>query len=129
MKILVVDDENIIRKLLTDVLLEDGHQVMLANNGKEAVNKVRQESFDLIFSDVHMPEMNGLDAVKIIKKLDKKIVIVMMDSFPDVMAELAQKEGAVTCIHKPFELQEIRNIIKEVEAKDKRGEKVEIRRD
>jgi len=58
--------------------------------------------------------------------MDKKVVIVMMDSFPDLMSELAQEEGAITCIHKPFELQEIRDIIKEVEAKDKRGEKIEI---
>ncbi|OGC84192.1 MAG: hypothetical protein A2W07_00690 [candidate division Zixibacteria bacterium RBG_16_43_9] len=126
MKILIVDDELIIRKLFSEVLLEDGHQVHCASNGLEAVGKVKEEKYDLIFSDVHMPRMNGLEAVKIIKKMDKKVVIVMMDSFPDLMSELAQEEGAITCIHKPFELQEIRDIIKEVEAKDKRGEKIEI---
>ncbi len=127
MRILVVDDEQIIRKLLSEVLLEDEHQVSCALNGKEAVEKVREEKYDLIFSDVHMPEMNGLEAVKIIKMIDKKVVIVMMDSFPDVMSELAQEEGAITCIHKPFELQEIRDIIKKIENKDIRGEKIGIR--
>lgn len=126
MKILIVDDELIIRKLFSEVLLEDGHQVHCASNGLEAVGKVKEEKYDLIFSDVHMPRMNGLEAVKIIKKMDKKVVIVMMDSFPDLMSELAQEEGAITCIHKPFELKEIRDIIKEVEAKE--GEKIEIRR-
>ncbi len=128
MKILVVDDEEIIRKLLWEVLLEDGHKVACANNGREAVVKVRQENFDMIFSDVHMPEMNGLEAVKIIKKLDKKVIIVMMDSFPDVMSVLAQEEGAITCIHKPFELQEIRDIIREAERENQGGKRIEARK-
>ena len=126
MKILVVDDEEIIRRLLWDVLLDDGHEVACANNGREAVIKVKQENFDIIFSDVHMPEMNGLEAVKIIRKLDKKVIIVMTDSFPDVMSVLAQEEGAITCIHKPFELQEIRDIIREAEGENQGGEEIEI---
>ncbi len=129
MRILVVDDEQIIRKLLSEVLLEDGHQVSCACNGVKAIEKVREEKFDLIFSDVHMPEMNGLEAVKIIKRMDEKVVIVMMDSFPDLMSKLAQEEGAITCIHKPFELQEIRDIIKKVGSREEKDEKIEIRKD
>lgn len=112
MRILVVDDEAIIRHLLTDVLKDDQHQVVAVENGKEAVDKVKDSPFDLIFSDVHMPVLNGLEMVKKIRTIDKNIIIVMMDSFPDLLSELAQEEGAITCIHKPFELKEIREVLK-----------------
>lgn len=124
MKILVVDDEAIIRHLLTDVLKDDQHQVVAVENGKQAVEKVKESSFDLVFSDVHMPVLNGLETVKVIRSLNKKIVIVMMDSFPDLLSELAQEEGAITCIHKPFELKEIREILKNIENLRQKGETV-----
>ncbi len=127
MKILVVDDEAIIRHLLTDVLKDDQHQVVAVENGKEAVDKVKDSNFDLILSDIHMPVLNGLEMIKKIRTLDKNITIVMMDSFPDLLSELAQEEGAITCIHKPFELKEIREILKKTqELKASKEEKVSI---
>jgi two-component system response regulator HydG len=114
MKILVVDDEAIIRHLLTDIFKEDGHQVVAVENGKEAIEKVKESNFELVFSDVHMPVLNGLETIKIIRNLDKNIFIVMMDSFPDLLSELAQEEGAITCIHKPFELKEIREVLEKL---------------
>ena len=127
MKILVVDDEAIIRHLLTDVLKDDQHQVVAVENGKEAVDKVKDSNFDLIFSDIHMPILNGLEMIKKIRTLDKKITIVMMDSFPDLLSELAQEEGALTCIHKPFELKELRGILKKIQdSKASKEEKVSV---
>ena len=127
MRILVVDDEAIIRHLLTDVLKDDQHLVVAVENGKEAVDKVKDSSFDLIFSDVHMPVLNGLEMVKKIRTIDKNITIVMMDSFPDLLSELAQEEGAISCIHKPFELKEIREILKNLpDLKKSKEEKVSI---
>ncbi|MGB2698047.1 MAG: response regulator [Candidatus Zixiibacteriota bacterium] len=127
MRILVVDDEAIIRHLLTDVLKNDQHQVVAVKNGKEAVEKVKGSNFDLIFSDVHMPVLNGLETIKRIRNLDKSITIVMMDSFPDLLSELAQEEGAITCIHKPFELKDIREILKKTQdLKKSKEEKVPL---
>ena len=122
MRILIADDEAIIRHLLTDVLKDDQHQVVAVENGEEAVEKVKESSFDLIISDVHMPRLNGLETIKIIRGLDKKIFVVMMDSFPDLLSELAQEEGAITCIHKPFDLKEIREILQKIEALKKERE-------
>ena len=122
-----MDDEAIIRHLLTDVLKDDQHQVVSVENGKEAVDRVKNSRFDLIFSDVHMPVLNGLEMVKKIRTIDKDITIVMMDSFPDLLSELAQEEGAITCIHKPFELKEIREILKNLpDLKKSKEEKVSI---
>ena len=114
MRILVVDDEAIIRHLLRDVLTDDGHQVAAAENGREAIDMVKESSFDVVLSDVHMPVLNGLEAIKAIKELDRSIFIVMMDSFPDLLSEMAKEEGAITCIHKPFELKGIREVLERV---------------
>ena len=117
MKILVSDDELIIRKLLQDILTNDGHEVLLAKNGGEAVDQARKNAFDLIISDVHMPDITGLEVVTTIREFDQKVAIVMMDSFPDMLSQLAQEKGAITCMHKPFALEELRSIIREVEEK------------
>jgi CheY-like chemotaxis protein len=126
MKILVIDDEPIIRKLLSEVFFDDGHEVTCASNGAEALSKVRKKSFDIIFSDVHMPEMNGMETVKTIKRMNKEVDIIIMDSYPDAISQLARKEGAVACIHKPFELSEIRDVIRKVERGDKNSAGIEI---
>lgn len=114
MKILIVDDEKVMRSLFADLLTEQGYTVVAVQNGREAVEKVRELDFTLAFIDVHMPIMNGVEALKIIKKIKPKTKVVMMDSFPDALVEEAQRAGAVTCIHKPFEIKEVLNIIDEI---------------
>ena len=126
MKILVLDDEQIIRQLLSEVLNDWGHQVTAIENGYEAVRLAKQNSYDIIFSDVHMPEITGLEVVTLIRKFDQRVIVVMMDSFPDSLSELAKERGAITCIHKPFALEEIKDIIQEVKEGICGGEKIEV---
>jgi CheY-like chemotaxis protein len=119
-KILVVDDEEIMRNLLTDVLTDAGYKVIAVKNGCEAVEKVKEINFAIAFIDVHMPLMNGVETLRTIKKIKPQTRIVMMDSFPDELIEQARREGAVTCIHKPFEINKVTNIMEEiVEQKEK----------
>jgi len=118
--VLVVDDENVMRNLFTDLLTEQGYEVIAVKNGKEAVEKVKEINFAIAFIDVHMPLMNGVETLRTIKKIKPQTRIVMMDSFPNVLIEEAKREGAVTCIHKPFEINEVINIMEEiVEQKEK----------
>ena len=114
MKILVADDDPIIRKLLFEVLTSDGHQVITKENGFEALKEVQKHSFELMFLDVHMPIMNGLETLISIRNQFPGMAVAMMDSYPDQLVRQAQREGALTCIHKPFDLNEIREIIKGV---------------
>ena len=111
-KILVVDDEPVIRSLFTDLLSEEGYSIETVCNGEEAVNLLKQKTFDLVFMDVHMPVMNGLEALIQMRQFWPQMTIIMMDSFPDQLAIEAQKRGAITCIHKPFNIKEILDLIK-----------------
>ena len=115
MKILVADDDPIIRKLLCEVLTYDGHKVCAVTNGAQAVKEAQREGFELFFSDVHMPVMNGLETLRTMRSMFPHLPVVMMDSYPDQLVKQAQNEGALTCIHKPFDLKEIREVVLRVE--------------
>jgi CheY-like chemotaxis protein len=120
MRILVADDDPVIRKLLCQVLAEDGHEISSATNGAEAIAQIQRsagpggEDFELLLLDVHMPVMNGLETLRTVRDIFPRISVVMMDSYPDHLVHQAQNEGAWTCIHKPFDLDEIREIIERV---------------
>ena len=115
--ILVVDDEEVMRSLFIDLLSDKGYQVFAVSNGKEALDKITHEKFDAIFMDVHMPVMNGIETLKEMKKMNPLLNIVMMDSFPNHLVSSAQKEGAVTCIHKPFNINQVYTLIEEFRSK------------
>ncbi len=114
-KALVTDDIKMNREVLTNILKEVGIEVITAENGQEAVNLVREFLPDIVFMDIRMPVMNGLDAMKIIKneysnKLVKVVAITasVLDNHRNLVIEL----GADDFISKPFKLDDIFNCIK-----------------
>lgn len=111
--ILVVDDEEIMRNLFTDILREKGYEVTAAPNGKDAQEKAKQELFHMAFVDVHMPIMNGIQTLRALKEISPDIVIVMMDSFSDILAGEARKEDVFKCLHKPFSIEEVLEIVED----------------
>lgn len=111
---LVVDDEEVMRSLFTDLLTERGYKVTTAKNGREAVEKIKETDYTVVFIDIHMPVMNGVEALKEIKEIAPQLKIVMMDSYPNALMKEAKEKGAVTCIHKPFEIKEVMKIIEEI---------------
>ena len=113
-KILVVDDEEIMRALFTDILTDQGYHVTTVCNGKEAEELVKNASFDIAFVDVHMPVMDGFSTLRMLMKKCPKTYIVMADSMPTYLVEELKKEGAVTCIHKPFHIQEVKSIVSQI---------------
>jgi len=112
--VLVVDDEDVIRSLFSDLLTERGYKVIAVKNGQQAIEKAKEINFTIAFIDVHMPTMNGVQALRIIKKIKPQTRIVMMDSYPNALLEQAESAGALTCIHKPFEIKEVIEIMEEV---------------
>jgi CheY-like chemotaxis protein len=113
-KILIVDDEEIMRNLFTDILTDGGYNVACVCNGKEAEEKVKEVTFDIVFVDVHMPVMDGLSTLRMLRKNCPNTYIVMTDSLPIYLIEELQKEGAISCIHKPFHIQEVKSIINQI---------------
>jgi DNA-binding NtrC family response regulator len=118
--ILVVDDEDVMRNLFTDILQDKGYKVIAVPDGKEAMDKAKGTFFHVAFIDVHMPVMNGVQTLHALRVASPKTAIVMMDSFPDALLEEAEREGAITCIHKPFNIKEVVDVIEEaIEGKKK----------
>ena len=112
--VLVVDDEAIMRSLITDILQEKGIQTISVTNGKEALDKMEEMSFSAVFLDVHMPVMNGLETLKAIKKMFPGMPVAMMDSYPDQLVAESLREGVVACMHKPFIIREVEDIIDKI---------------
>lgn len=120
MKILVVDDERVMRDLFKRVLTLKGYPVTAVESGKEAVEKVKEAEFDIAFVDIVMPEMDGVETFRAIKKVNANIHVVMMTGFAveNKMRE-AMQNGAIDYLYKPFDIAEIMTVIGKVEKKAK----------
>ena len=104
-KILSVDDSKVIRDLVKAVLIENGHEVVTANDGAEGLAEARNQQFDLILSDINMPVMTGISMVSKIRRLDEyqHIPILMLTTEDsDFKKSKAKNMGATGWIQKPF---------------------------
>ena len=111
-KLLVTDDEQGIRQLLTLVFEREGHSVRAAEGGRRALQLLREESADLIISDVKMPDMNGIELLRAARELLPDVAVVMMTAFATVeTAREAFKLGADDFIQKPFDVDELKLIV------------------
>ena len=118
MEILVVDDEQSICLLLHDVLERFGHRVTTCQDGGVAVEEAGLGGqFDLIFLDIRMPGMGGLEALKKLRELQPEARFVMITGFAnDEIIEEALHSGASACLCKPFSLLQVSKLVEEIEA-------------
>ena len=104
-KILVVDDEKAICEILEEFLSLFGHSVTSANSGADAIEVVHRARPDVVFLDIRMPGMSGLDVLKEIKALDSSVRVIMISAFGDEETEsMARELGADGYIQKPVDL-------------------------
>ena len=80
-RILVVDDERSMRELLAIVLRREGYEVMLAENGRAAIDLIEREPVDLLISDIKMPDLSGVEVLRAAKKVDQDILGIMITAF------------------------------------------------
>jgi DNA-binding NtrC family response regulator len=114
-KILVVDDEPSILKLLKEALTQWGYHVACVNTGAQALEAIRTELFDAAITDIRMPEMSGLDLLREIKRHDDSIEVVVMTGYPTIASAVeALKEGAYDYLSKPLILDELRHLMARV---------------
>jgi two-component system response regulator (stage 0 sporulation protein F) len=108
-KILIVDDQNGIRVLLTEVFSNEGYHTFQASNGKLALEIVRNESPALVLLDMKIPGMDGLDILKHVKIIDPSIKVIMMTAYGELdMIKEATELGAIMHFTKPFDIDELR---------------------
>src|SRR3989304_7943236 len=121
-KVLIVDDEETLtwsmaRSLSKD---KDNYEVLIANNGREALNFLERNKVDLVITDIRMPDVNGLDLLVKIKKEYPQTKVIIMTAYgsSDVQKE-ANQRGSLYYVEKPFEISDIRKIIIDLIGKKK----------
>ena len=111
--ILVVDDDQSVRNMLSIILKKEGYRVEEAEGGGVALKKLKSGSFDLVISDIKMPDINGIDMLKKIKAIVPELPVIMITAFASTNdAVEAMKQGAEDYVMKPFNLDELRIIIR-----------------
>jgi DNA-binding NtrC family response regulator len=114
-KVLVVDDEPSILRLLNEALTQWGYQVTTAANAREAIEALRTGLFDAAITDIRMPDMSGLELLREIKKHDDAIEVLVMTGYPTIGSAVeALKEGAYDYLSKPLILDELRHLMARV---------------
>ena len=104
-KILVIDDERAIRNTLKEILEMESHEVETAENGRIALDKAKQQQFDLIFSDIKMPEMDGMELLTALREAEIDSPVVMISGHGTIETAVeCIKKGAFDFIIKPIDL-------------------------
>ena len=110
---LIVDDDELVRRTMGRVLAKAGCDVVLAESGREAVTAISAGAFDVVISDVHMPDGNGLDLLRAIRRVDLDIPVIMATGIPDVASAAAAIEyGAFRYLTKPVDADDIVRLVK-----------------
>lgn len=113
--ILVVDDEQVILDLFSRILGTRGHKITTAKDGYLAIEEVKKGKFDIIFLDIVMPGINGLETYKKIKEINPNAHTIMMTGYSvEELIEQAMIEGVQDCLHKPFDIVEIMKTVEKV---------------
>jgi len=114
-RILIVDDEENMRRTLSDILRMEGYDTMVAATGDEAVELCSQGDFDVVLMDVRMPGINGVDAFREIRRNKEGVRVILMTAFGlDDLKRAALDEGAVAFLPKPLDLEKTIDLIAEV---------------
>jgi len=112
-KILVIDDEEFIRINLKDIFTSEKYKVDVASLGKRGLNAIKTNQYDLAFLDINLPDMNGIEVLKEIKKIEPDLLVIIITGFASVESAVnAIKLGAYDYIKKPFKADAIKLITK-----------------
>ena len=123
-EIMVIDDNEWIRDTLKQLLARSGYQVDVADNGRVGINKLKSKRYDVVLTDIQMPEMDGIELLKQIKEYDPTIPVVMITGFPTVDTAIqAMRQGASDFITKPFRYEQINMVVDKLVKEREVGEK------
>ena len=129
-RILVVDDERSMRELLAIVLRREGYEVLLAENGRAAIDLLEREPVDILISDIKMPDLSGVDVLRAAKKIDQDILGIMITAFASTETAVeAMRLGACDYLSKPFDIDLLKMKVREkIENRQLRQENLILKR-
>lgn len=114
-RILVVDDEDNARVALSKILTHDGYDVASASNGLEALNYLRSNEVELIITDLNMPEMNGLNFLRMLNRDHPASNVIMVTAYGEVESYLeAMTLGVFEYINKPVRYDDLKKVINKI---------------
>ncbi|MFO8100247.1 MAG: response regulator [Salinibacter sp.] len=108
--VLIVDDEDMVRSIAEQLLSVNGHEVECAASGREALSKLGESSFDIVFTDFGMPEMTGAELSQLIREAYPNLPVVLLTGYTDTEAAV---ENVDAILSKPFKLEELETLIQE----------------
>ena len=116
LKILVADDDALGRRLMEVILTHEGHQVDMAANGLEALDAVKQKKFDIVFMDLHMPDMDGMEASRQIRAWENgdshTFIVALTASFLPEIGQALFDSGMDNYISKPLQVEQLERLLK-----------------
>jgi signal transduction histidine kinase/ActR/RegA family two-component response regulator len=113
-RILVIDDEDSVRDILSRMLKVKGHQVVVASDGEEGIERFKNETFDLVFTDLGMPKISGWEVGKTIKGMNPKVPIVMITGWGmELNREKMNESGIDLIVSKPFQFDQVVELVSE----------------
>ncbi|OGP87998.1 MAG: hypothetical protein A2156_12590 [Deltaproteobacteria bacterium RBG_16_48_10] len=120
-RILVIDDEDSVRKILYQMLKAKGYQVVVASNGEEGIERFKEEPFDLVFTDLGMPKMSGWEVGRALKGINPKVPIALITGWGVELNKDKMKESGIDLVvSKPFNFDQVVRLVTEaMELKEK----------
>ena len=112
--VLVVEDDRLNKNLICKVLRNEGHQVVEASDGSEALELLYQQRFDLVITDFMMPKLNGLKFVEQLHPLQPRLPIIFITGYLSAISGKAILDNVAEVIPKPFELDVLRSTVQRV---------------
>ncbi|MCZ6775021.1 MAG: response regulator [Ignavibacteria bacterium] len=114
-KVLVVDDEDALRTVLSGELTSEGYDVGTAADGDDAISTLQKQTFDLVLLDIKMPRMHGFEVLKFVKEKHPETKVVMLTGFADLKNAIESKKlGAEDFVSKPYDLVDLLTTIERV---------------
>ncbi|MBA7650593.1 Response regulator receiver protein [subsurface metagenome] len=122
--IMVVDDDPGTCITLKNILSKRGSKVGTAHTGEEAITMARKKDYDIIFIDMKLPTINGLETYLAIKEINPEAVVIMMTAYRHEMAELVEEalnNNAYTCLYKPLDMEELVRLVDEIRERQQKA--------
>ena len=129
-RILIAEDDSAQRYMLEQVMIREGYETVCVANGAEAIERVRNEEFDVVLLDIRMPQVDGIEALRQIHAMRPDLLVIMITAFgSSQIAIQCMKEGAYDYFTKPFDLEELRLVVRRAVEKSALKRQIQVLED